>query len=1155
MTVEKLPPNEFIVKVRRGRMDRPVYMKRRAVMIFNHDQKDITFSYDNCCTILKAKFIAQMPWLPPRGCTLRFMSDIRNEEEMILEFEDHEKLMEAYSILKDRYLERSQFVFSSELHSGRGLYTTTGERSVGRFANPEAPSGAVDSQRTRVKDHMFERLSFSPTEKRFKQTDLPNEMKTKERLKSSPLTERVKSSPSREGRIKLSRLQYEESMIKRDQRDPISVESCKSGCIPIQLPSATCTLEDYITKPTTSKEKISGFANLGNTCYMNAMLQGLFAMDIFARDLFKLCKKVQSRKANLDEVMPMSLALSNLASVRDRPLCLKKQELLKTVKDVSRFKGSAQQDANEFLVHVLNQVHDECDKVLRGQCGIVDTAERRMLNPVVANFGFTLQSTIICDVCHHVSQIDEDSIILPVTINVLDQASERFSKKFLHFPNVQTLLDEFLKTEKVERNCEICQGQGGQRTQKFIQLPRCLIILIKRYAYDASKSVKRKDKIDIPLYLTLKGHCTESSVPFLAVPPSTKKIDFVTASPIKRKLFRKPYDVPSPARRRLNLSDVQTAYDTQKIIASEEVHPALTSLYSRSMDCGTAQSNISDDHAMDFVVPDTDPNLKSEDQVTESFVIPRSSVESFKRAKSPRSLTCEELSRMTEEEQLKVVCERSLLQTEFAINDNKSSDSSSMSLEFPEVEDDDAEVPRAQIDDIYNTLKEKLEEKLNPDVGLSEEITDEQTGSRRVVGRQERTNSSENHAEPNNRAEITTENILGKMATKKKVEGIHVGAPTQSPISGKLQEKQRKKDCSIKSVAAKHPGTLHFSQVVEALEGDKQKVIKDKGEFTEQSTPVSSNAPKMVEQDQEKISSGNPSDDDNHREFWEEPGMQIIPYKPMSVEKRRAICSQIGLLFNYDCIEKTAVRVMNPNDRPSRVAGIIGDGNCLFRALAFYFAGSDIEHSRVRECIVEFEAEHWNEFAALKGWSPDTWNDHMNNLLTDNTWGSDIELFAVAAMLSVDVWTYYDQRWTCYRPRFKVQDGDVMHISVKDHRSGDNDGIYLLNEFNHYTPVLEPSNALLLMEGADERICDLVVNANEGFMKPSYRLVSVISHIGDKSESGHYICDIWCKKNNGWLQCNDEDVSAVSEARVRARDNVGYIYFYLNSELFESENA
>ncbi|EFO26036.1 hypothetical protein LOAG_02446 [Loa loa] len=151
MTVEKLPPNEFIVKVRRGRIDRPVYMKRRAVMIFNRDQKDITFSYDNCCTILKAKLISQVPWSPPRGCTLRFMSDTRNEEEMILEFESHEKLMEAFSILKSKYLERSQFVFSTELHSGRGLHTTNVENRMERPTDDEAPPMAVESRRSRVK--------------------------------------------------------------------------------------------------------------------------------------------------------------------------------------------------------------------------------------------------------------------------------------------------------------------------------------------------------------------------------------------------------------------------------------------------------------------------------------------------------------------------------------------------------------------------------------------------------------------------------------------------------------------------------------------------------------------------------------------------------------------------------------------------------------------------------------------------------------------------------------------------------------------------------------------------------------------------------------------------------------------------------------------
>uniref|UniRef100_A0A0R3RPG3 PB1 domain-containing protein n=1 Tax=Elaeophora elaphi TaxID=1147741 RepID=A0A0R3RPG3_9BILA len=154
MTVENLPSNEFIVKVRRGRMDRPVYMKRRAVMIFNPDQKDITLSYDNCCTILKAKYISQVPWSPPRGYTLRFMSDTRNEEEMILEFEDHEKLIEAYSILKSKYLGRSQFVFSSELHGGRGLYTTAEENLVEESANPETPSLVVESRRNRVKDQV-----------------------------------------------------------------------------------------------------------------------------------------------------------------------------------------------------------------------------------------------------------------------------------------------------------------------------------------------------------------------------------------------------------------------------------------------------------------------------------------------------------------------------------------------------------------------------------------------------------------------------------------------------------------------------------------------------------------------------------------------------------------------------------------------------------------------------------------------------------------------------------------------------------------------------------------------------------------------------------------------------------------------------------------
>ncbi|MCP9260171.1 hypothetical protein DINM_003351 [Dirofilaria immitis] len=1118
MTVEKLPPNEFIVKVRRGRMDRPVYMKRRAVMIFNHDQKDITFSYDNCCTILKAKFISQMPWSPPRGCTLRFMSDNRNEEEMILEFENHGKLIEAFSILKSKYLERSQFVYLSEPRSGRGLHTTA-ESAAERPVVDKTFSIVMESRRNRVKDHMFERLASPPSEKRSKQFEQPH------KLMQTPIEERVKPPPLRsEG----------SENIRRNQRDAMFVEYSKREHTALKLTSAMRTLDDYkITKSNISSEKVSGFANLGNTCYMNAMLQALFAMDIFARDLFKLCKKVQNRNVDLEEVMPMSSALSNLASIRDRVSYHQKRELLKVIKDVSRFKDCAQQDANEFLIHVLNQVHDECDRLLHEQYGIADAGERRKRNPVMANFAFTTRSTVVCDVCHHVSQTDEDSIILPVTINVLEQANERFSKKFLRFPSVQTLLDEYLKTENVERKCEVCEGNIGQRTQKFVQLPRCLIIFIKRYTYDVSRSVKRDDKVDIPLYLTLNGHCAESSAPCLAIPTSTKKIDFATTSPIKMKLSTISIDPPSSARRRLDLSDEITNHDARKVSIAKE---AMTSRYNRPMEYRTVWTNTAANHCMDFVIPGIDSNLKDEDQVTEDFVVPRNSTD--EQSKSSSSLICKELSHVDEEEQLQV--------------------------------NDESEVLRGLIENSYNDCVENSkQERRSSDTGIFEE-TNEQDGRNRqkvkpVIQQKER-NGVEEYTETNSGVELGITNVTKEVAMKETVvmfnlsvnaeqtevfEETHIRSLAQSAIAANQLEEQGQDGRLIEQIVVENfgiPCSVQRKTTLSSIENRKTQTP------TRPSSPISSiTLTSMIGHYREKVLHRSTSNDDT-REILEESGMQLVPYKPMSAEKRRAICSQIGLLFNYDCIEGTTVRIMSPNDRPSRVAGIVGDGNCLFRALAFYFAGSDNEHSRVRKCVnfenllysekqimvqklntdlVKFEPEMsaititllkffrfteyyyaWGGFMNYKlaRWSSEIWNDHMNQLLTDNTWGTEIELFAVAAMLNVDVWTYYDQRWICYRPRFKVQNGGIMPISICDYRLGDNDGIYLLNEFNHFTPVLEPSNALLVMEGADERICDLIINANEGFMKPSYRLISVISHLGNTSESGHYVCDIWCKK-------------------------------------------
>lgn len=100
-------------------------------------------------------------------------------------------------------------------------------------------------------------------------------------------------------------------------------------------------------------------------------------------------------------------------------------------------------------------------------------------------------------------------------------------------------------------------------------------------------------------------------------------------------------------------------------------------------------------------------------------------------------------------------------------------------------------------------------------------------------------------------------------------------------------------------------------------------------------------------------------------------------------------------------------------------------------------------------------------------------------------------------------------------------------------------------------------------------------NPQSGDLANSFRLISVVSHIGSSSTSGkqffasgrrwilsrestqmnsdfhpppgHYISDVYDMKKQSWLTYNDLDVSRTQEAAVqRDRDRSGYIFFYMH---------
>lgn len=61
--------------------------------------------------------------------------------------------------------------------------------------------------------------------------------------------------------------------------------------------------------------------------------------------------------------------------------------------------------------------------------------------------------------------------------------------------------------------------------------------------------------------------------------------------------------------------------------------------------------------------------------------------------------------------------------------------------------------------------------------------------------------------------------------------------------------------------------------------------------------------------------------------------------------------------------------------------------------------------------------EHPDEFVAIKGWTSDSWHCHIC-LLTETGLGTELELYAFAAMFCVDVWVFHKKQWLCYRPKF-----------------------------------------------------------------------------------------------------------------------------------------
>uniref|UniRef100_A0A673YSQ3 Ubiquitin carboxyl-terminal hydrolase n=1 Tax=Salmo trutta TaxID=8032 RepID=A0A673YSQ3_SALTR len=261
---------------------------------------------------------------------------------------------------------------------------------------------------------------------------------------------------------------------------------------------------------------LQGFSNLGNTCYMNAILQSLFSLPSFSNDLLK--QGIPWKKVPANALLRR---FAHLLAKKDISCPEVKKDLLRRVKSsisstAERFSGYMQNDAHEFLSQCLDQLKEDMEKVnksWKSDSAAWDEADtsHTYTCPVVVNMEFEVQHTITCKGCGEVvtkrEQFNDLSIDLPRR------------KKTIPLRSIQDSLDLFFRMEEIEYSCEKCSRKAATVTHKFSRLPRVLILHLKRYSFNAQLSLNSKlgQQVMIPRYLTLLSHCTDTTQPPLSL--------------------------------------------------------------------------------------------------------------------------------------------------------------------------------------------------------------------------------------------------------------------------------------------------------------------------------------------------------------------------------------------------------------------------------------------------------------------------------------------------------------------------------------------------------------------------------------------------------------------------------------------------------------